>query len=74
MKITEVKILEELKQIRKNGKSAQERMRAQGILFSHNGKKSQEIANFFEVTQRTIFQWFKDFKLDIPSVLKSLNH
>jgi len=62
MKITELKILEELKQIKKNGKRAQERMRAQGILLSNDGKKSQEIADYFEVTQRTIFQWFKDFK------------
>ena len=46
MKVTEIKILEELKRIKKNGKSAQERMRAQAILFSNDGKKSQEIADF----------------------------
>lgn len=62
MKVTDIKILEELKKIKKNGKSAQERMRAQGILLSDDGKKSQEIADFFEVTQRTVFQWFRDFK------------
>jgi len=70
MKITEEKILEELKQIRKHGKSVQERMRAQGILFSNDGKKSQEIADIFEVTQRTVFQWFKDFKTDGIASLK----
>jgi len=64
MKITETKILKELKEIKKNGKSAQERIRAQGILLSNDGKKSQEVADFFEVTQRTVFQWFKDFKED----------
>ena len=52
MKITDTNILEELKHIKKNGKSAQERIRAQGILLSNDGKKSQEIADFFEVTQR----------------------
>ncbi len=37
-------------------------MRALGILLSNDGKKSQEIADIFEVTQRTVFQWFKDFR------------
>ena len=45
MKITEAKTLEELKQIKKNGKSTQERMRAQGILLSNDGKKSQDIVD-----------------------------
>jgi transposase len=70
MKVTETKILEELKKIKKNGKSAQERIRAQAILFSNDGKKSQEIADFFEVTQRTVFQWFKDFKREGIESLK----
>lgn len=70
MKVTETKILEELKKIKKNGKSAQERIRAQAILFSNDGKKSQEIADFFEVTQRTVFQWFKDFKSEGIKSLK----
>jgi len=70
MKITEVKILEELKEIRRNGKKAQERIRAQAILFSNEGKKSQDIADYFEVTQRTVFQWFRDFKIDGISSLK----
>ena len=70
MKITEANILKELKRIKKNGKSAQERMRAQGILLSNDGKKSQEIADFFEVTQRTVFQWFRDFKSEGIESLK----
>jgi len=70
MKITEAKILEELKQIRKSGQSAQERMRAEAILLSNDGKKSREIADFFEVTQRTVFQWFRDFRTDGISSLK----
>lgn len=73
MIITEAKILEELKQIRKNGKSAQERMKAEGILFSNDGKKSQKIADFFEVTHQTVFQWFRDFKTDGISSLKCSN-
>jgi len=70
MKIEDTNIIEELKQIKKNGKSAQERIRAQGILLSIDGKKSQEIADFFEVTQRTVFQWFRDFRIDGISSLK----
>jgi transposase len=70
MKVTETKILEELKKIKKNGKSAQERIRAQAILFSNDGKKSQEIADLFEVTRRTVFQWFKDFKSEGIESLK----
>lgn len=62
MKITETKILEELKQIKKSGKTSQERIRATGILLSNEGKKSQEIADILEVTQRTVFLWFRDFK------------
>jgi len=73
MKITEAKTLEALKQIKKNGKSAQERMRAQGILLSNDGKKSQEIADVFGVTQRTVFQWFKDFKSEGIASLKCSN-
>lgn len=70
MKITETKILEELKRIKKNGKSAQERIRAEAILFSNDGKKSHEIAAIFDVTQRTVFQWFRGFKNDGVESLK----
>ena len=73
MKITEEKVLEELKHIKKSGKSAQERTRAQGILLSNDGKTSKEIAAFFEVTQRSVFQWFKDFKSEGISSLKCSN-
>ena len=70
MTITEDKILKELKHIMKNGVSVQERIRAQAILLSNDGKRSQEIVAFFEVTQRIIFQWFKDFKTDGIASLK----
>ena len=62
MKIEDTKILEKLLEISKNGKSKQERVRAHALILSNNGRKSQEIANIFDVTQRTIFQWFKDYK------------
>jgi len=62
MKIEDEKILEILLEISKNGKSKQERIRAHSLVLSNEGKKSQEIAIIFNVTQRTVFQWFKDFK------------
>jgi len=70
MTITDPKIIAELKEIKKNGKSTQERIRAHGILLSNDGKKSQEIADIFDVKVRTIFHWFKDFKTDGISSLK----
>lgn len=57
-----VDILQKLLEISKNGKSKQERIRAHAIMLSNGGRKSHEIATIFDVTQRTIFQWFKNFK------------
>ena len=62
MKIEDEAILQKLLEISKNGKSKQERIRAHALVLSNDGKKSQEIATIFDVTQRTVFQWFKDFK------------
>ncbi len=62
MKIEDDKILHKLLAISKNGKSKQERIRAHALILSNDGKKSQELATIFDVSQRTIFQWFKDFK------------
>lgn len=62
MKIEDTEILEKLSAISKNGKSKQERVRAHALILSNDGRKSHEIAAIFEVTQRTVFQWFKDFK------------
>ena len=62
MKIEDEAILQILLEISKNGKSKQERIRAHAIVLSNEGKKSQELATIFDVTQRTMFQWFKDFK------------
>ena len=62
MKIEDEKILQKLLAISKNAKSKQERIRAHAIILSNDGHKSQELAIIFDVSQRTIFQWFKDFK------------
>ena len=62
MKIEDLEILEKLLELSKNGKSKQERIRAHAIILSNERRKSFEIAKIFNVTQRTIFRWFKDFK------------
>jgi len=62
MKIEDEKILQKLSQISKKAKSKQERIRAHALILSNDGRKSQELATIFDVSQRTIFQWFKDFK------------
>ena len=62
MKIEDEAILQKLLEISKKGKSKQERIRAHALVLSNEGKKSQELATIFDVTQRTVFQWFRDFK------------
>jgi transposase len=62
MKINDEQILKKLQTISKNAKSKQERMRAHALILSNEGCKSHEIAKIFAVTQRTVFQWFKDYK------------
>jgi len=62
MKIEDEEIIEKLLEISKNGKSKQERIRAHTLILSNNGYKSKELATIFDVSQRTIFQWFKNFK------------
>ena len=62
MIIENEQILQKLSEISKNGKSKQERIRAHALILSNDGRKSQEIATIFDVTQRTVFQWFRDFK------------
>lgn len=62
MKITDEKIIKELIQIKNHGKTKQERVRSHAILLSNDGKTSKELAEIFFVSQRTVFQWFRDFK------------
>jgi transposase len=45
-----------------HGKTKQERVRSHAILLSNDGKKVKELVEIFSVSQRTVFQWFKDFK------------
>ena len=70
MTITDKEILKELRAIRDNGKSKQERTRAGAILLSSNDVHLNDIAKIFNVTTRSVFGWFKDFKDDGMSSLK----
>jgi hypothetical protein len=52
-----------LKLVLKNhGKTKQERVRSHAILLSNDGKTAKELAEIFSVAQRSVFQWFRDFK------------
>lgn len=62
MRIEDEVILQRLRALSKDGESRQERICSHAIVLSHEGQKSHEIANIFDVTPRTVFQWFKDFK------------
>lgn len=62
MRIEDKDIIKRLLEISKNGKSKQERVRSHAIILSNEGKKSHEIAEIFDVSQRSVFQWFRDFK------------
>jgi transposase len=62
MKITDEKILKQLIDIRDNGKTKLERTRAGAILLSNNDIHVNDIAKIFDVTTRSVFAWFKDFK------------
>ena len=61
MKITDEQIINILTRLKNHGETKQERIRSHAILLSHQGKTSKELAEIFSVSQRTIFQWFKDF-------------
>ena len=62
MKIKDEQILKELIDIRDNGKRKQERTRAGAILLSNADVHLNDIAKIFDVTTRSVFGWFKDFK------------
>lgn len=46
----------------KNGSQFQFRNRCQCLVFSHQGKTVSELAQFFEVSQITIYTWFDRFE------------
>jgi len=70
MTITDEKILKQLIDIRDNGKTKQERTRAGAIILSNSDMHINDIAKIFDVTTRSIFGWFKDFKNAEISSLK----
>ncbi len=70
MKITDEQILKQLIDARDNGKSKQERTRAGAILLSNSDIHLNNIAKIFNVTTRSVFGWFKDFKDNGISSLK----
>ena len=70
MQIKDEKILQELIEIRDNGKSKQERTRAGALLLSNNGIHLNDIAKIFNVTTRSVFGWFKAYKEDGISSLR----
>jgi len=63
--------LRQLIDLRDNGKSKQERTRAGAILLSNNDVHLNEIAKIFNVTTRSVFGWFKDFRDEGISSLKA---
>ena len=70
MKITDDKILKQLIYIRDNGKTKLERTRAGAILLSNNDVHLNDIAKIFDVTTRSVFGWFKNFRDSGISSLK----
>ena len=62
MKKIEIKAqdtLKELRRLKKQGTSQQQRVRSHAILLSNNGKELNEIAEIFDVTERTVYHWFE---------------
>ena len=62
--IREEEILKELSYIKNYGATKQERHRAHALLLLNSGKSKNELAEIFEVSQRTIYNWINDFKAD----------
>ncbi len=61
MKITDQKILDKLSELKKCGSSKQEHYRSHAILLSNDGKSVKEIAKIFDVTDRTVYNWIKEW-------------
>ena len=62
MKITD-KILQKLKEL-KNSQCKKERTHAHALILFHKGKKIEEIAEIFDVTERSVYAWIEKFKLE----------
>jgi len=62
MKITD-EILQKLKEL-KNSQCKKERIRSHALILLHNGKDIKEVAEIFDVTERSVYIWIKEFKLE----------
>ena len=60
MEITE-EILEKLKEL-KSSDCKKERVHSHALILLNNGKDIKEVADVFEVTERSIYNWMKKFK------------
>lgn len=60
----EIDTIEKLQYIKNNGSSRSERNRAHALLLLNKGKNKSELAEIFEVSGRTIYNWINDFKVD----------
>lgn len=61
VKLSEAEIVT-LQEGHKNGSQFQFRNRCQCLVFSHQGRTVTELAQFFEVSQITIYGWFDRFE------------
>jgi transposase len=62
MKITE-NILKQLTQL-KNSQCKKERIHSHALLLLNKGRNIKEIAEIFDVTERSVYKWIKAFKDD----------
>jgi len=60
MEITE-EILRRLKEL-KNSQCKKERIHSHALLLLNNGRDIKEVAEIFDVTERSIYKWIKAFK------------
>ena len=60
MEITE-DILKKLKKL-KNSQCKKERIHSHALLLLNNGRDIKEVAEIFDVTERSIYKWIKAFK------------
>jgi len=62
MKITNetLTILKELK----NSNCKKERIHSHALILLHNGKNIKEVAEIFDVTERSVYNWIAKFKLE----------
>lgn len=60
MEIT-AEIIERLKEL-KNSKCKKERIHSHALLLLNNGRDIKEVAEIFDVTDRSVYKWIKAFK------------